>query len=430
MTYNGYTYDAEKLGNLKYTKSLSGKGFDGICTSSFSCDIHTEVEYYEVADTGQVITFNCQFQMPEFIVAERRVNGKVMTIVAYDRCKNLDIPFDYSAYSQFDDKGKAKWYLTSLVCMDIASQCGLNGGGYAGDAITRLCYNDFAGKTCRQILEDISKAECGYWYCSDDNELAFKPFTPAGRNEYELDLENSSKIKINGYKTIRGIVAEDELYGTVYSSGKDWKNSEKLSGRYLSTDVAQKVENKILSGGKEYIHYGWSCGQMITRYMYNLLDVILRPDGYGGMYKLPILSLTYTFGLQAVIAALSAETPDISFSEYSDLYSRQIAGTLKLDRSYGCVKLQRDGMKFVFKNENSDIEEYGFEIAEKGVTSYDGAVIDKTMPDSIVKLSDTCRRITYGGTTYQLDYEIDSEGNKTNIKFERLSADNDEESNE
>lgn len=375
------------------------------------------MEYPELSNGGQIVQFGCQFDMPRFIVSERIVNGKIMSITAYDCCKNLDVPFDYSSYTQFDENGKAKWYHATVIYNDIANQCGFSGeSGHVWTAASWLCYNDIAGKSCRQILEEAAKAECGFWYCGPTNLLTFQPFTPSG-TEHKICGENRSKIKLSGKKTITGIIAEDELYGTVFSSGTAWENTERLSGRYMTSEVARSVSDKILAEGS-YTHYGWSCEALAVDFMAQLLDRVVYTDGSGSEIKLPVLTAAYRFGAKMITASMSADTPDTSFTEYHDLYSRQIAGTLKLDRSYGCVRLNNDGMKFIYRNENSS-EEYGFTTDTGGMTTYSGVMNDGVMPSKIIKSGDNERTVMYGDTKYRLTWDKAEDGSKTNIRYEK-----------
>lgn len=78
--------------------------------------------------------------------------------------------------------------------------------------------------------------------------------------------------------------------------------------------------------------------------MYNLGDCVL----YDGK-NLPVLSADFLFTAAGKIASLSAPEADSSFSEYHDLYSRQIEERAKLGKSYGCFFVGADGAGFRLK---------------------------------------------------------------------------------
>ena len=45
----GTEYTADRLANIKLSRSLDGKGFNGVSTTCFSCDIYTETVFSEGA---------------------------------------------------------------------------------------------------------------------------------------------------------------------------------------------------------------------------------------------------------------------------------------------------------------------------------------------------------------------------------------------
>lgn len=323
MTVNQITYTADDLANIRLSRGIDGKGFYGIVTSEFSCDIYTDYPFFE----GTEITFD-GYLLPTFIITEQSFENNVNHVVAYDRCKNLDIPFDYSGYEQFDSTGAARWYPTTQIVSALAHQCGFSSGGYSG-RISQLCYLDFAEKSCRQILLELAKADGAIWSCSDENALTCVSFSPASSG-VEISENDRSDIKISGEKTILGIYAEDEVYGTEYSTGAAWRHTERFSGRYLSADIASQLAGQILSGGGSYTYYGWECSSVLTDMLFNIGDCI----SYDGKL-LPILNEDFSFTDLGIIGSFSAPAPDNSFSEYQDLYSRKIAGKLSLDKSYG-----------------------------------------------------------------------------------------------
>ena len=121
------TYSADCLANIRLRKSIDGKGFSGVSTAEFSCDIYTG-DYHAEGET--VVFSGCGLSV--FYAAECGYSGGVLSITAYDLCKNLDIPFDYSGYEQFNDDKTGKYYDTTMIVAAIANQCGFSEGGYSG----------------------------------------------------------------------------------------------------------------------------------------------------------------------------------------------------------------------------------------------------------------------------------------------------------
>lgn len=340
----GTEYGADRLANIKLSRSLSGKGFNGVSTACFSCDIYTDTVFSE----GASVVFD-GYWLPTFYIKEQSHANGVSHIECYDRCKNLDIPFDYSNYEQFEyiidsegnkivDERKARWYPTSQVLGDIVNQCGFTGSSPSASRIDFLCYQDFKGKSCRQILEMVSKIEVGWFCANSENQLIFMPFSP-DKLGFSIDENDRTEIQLRGTKTISGIVAEDEVYGGIYSSGAPWNHSERISGRRITADIAASMVSQILGGGGSYEYNGWECSAAIVSMPYNIGDCI----AYNGKV-LPILDISCDFTALGIITAMSAPAADTSFSEYQDLYSRQLDGTVKLDRVFGCSVATVGGM--------------------------------------------------------------------------------------
>lgn len=324
-------YTADKLANIRLSRGLEGKGFYGVSTSSFSCDIYTEYPLPESA----VIEFSGLMGY-EFTVAEQSHSGNAASITTYDCCKNLDLPFDYSGYTQFDEDGKTIWYAASLIIGGIAHQCGFKSAANVSARMAELCYNDFAGKSCRQILIDLSKVNVGFWYDSG-GVLNFRAFSPSVAGFSVADRDRA-EIRVLGKKTISGIFAEDEIYGKDYSTGSPWQNTERLSGRYLTAELVQQLTGQILGNGGSYDYFGWECPQILTYTVYSIGDCI----EYEGD-DLPVLNAEFEFTAMGIIANLSSPAPDNSFSEYRDLYSRKIEGKVAYDRVLGCTVTTQEG---------------------------------------------------------------------------------------
>ena len=338
----GTEYGADRLANIKLSRSLSGKGFNGVSTAYFSCDIYTDTVFSE----GASVVFD-GYLLPTFYIKEQSHSGGVSHIECYDRCKNLDIPFDYSNYEQFEggDESKAKWYPTSQIIGDIANQCSFTGSSPSVSRITSLCYLDFKGKSCRQILEMVSKIEVGWFCANSENQLIFIPFSP-DKSGFSIDENDRTEIQLRGTKTISGIVAEDEVYGGIYSSGAPWNHSERISGRRITADIAASMVSQILGDGGSYEYNGWECEAAIVSMPYGIGDCIAYDNRV-----LPILDISCDFTALGIIAAMSAPAADTSFSEYQDLYSRQLDGTVKLDRVFGCAVITQSGFGLVGSKE-------------------------------------------------------------------------------
>lgn len=377
-----------------------------------SCSVYT---YIDLPENTLLEFSKLTYLLPTFKVSRSERTGNVVSITAYDYVKNTDIPFDYSKYTQFDDNGAAKWYATGTILSDLAGQCGFSGYSANGLYISKLCYRDFAEKSCRQILEDLSKPEVGFWRASYGDVLELKVFskTPVA----SIEDDDRSEISYLGEKTITSIYAEDELNGTEYPSSSSWQNTERFSGRYLDSGGVQKIYS-ILLGGGSYLYRGWSCSNILLSALYKVGD-FLAID-----YKaLPVLSASYRFTAMGIVASMSAPAAENSFSEYQDAYSRAIAQNVHRERSYNGFFFGVNGLgirpalaESVSRSSDSPAE-YLYRADKTGAVTYDRYQLDGEMPVSIEKTGDTSRKINYGDASYLLSWDVDSSGKKTNITF-------------
>ena len=115
--------------------------------------------------------------------------------------------------------------------------------------------------------------------------------------------------------------------------------------------------------------------------------------------------------------SLSAPVVSECSSAYNNLLTRQINQRIAANKTYGNTLISgSSGLKFTDRDGNS----YGFNTASGGVTEYDGAMMDKTMPDNItvVKNTDTGAEVlfSYSGKKYRLTYDKNGDV-KSNIKL-------------
>ena len=321
----------------------------GVATSQLTFRVRLASASGAISEGAAVIFSGAGASLPTFYVTDVQKDGRIASVTAYDCCKNLDIPFDYSNYDQWDSSGQTgsknvKWYNTSQVLGDLTQQCGFVSASLSM-RVTSLCWNDFAGKTCRQILEDLSVAECGFFYCDSSNQLAIRTIqTPYGT---AISEANRTEIKVTGTKSITGIYAEDEAYGTVSITGtSDWRHTEIVSGRYMNSTVAAAVAAQILGAGTAgtYSYHGWELGQAVVGSVQALGDGV----AYDGKV-LMMYSQRYRFGA-VITGSFGAEKPDNSYSEYNSLYEREIADRVRIGSLFGCGMIDKSGFSLIGQN--------------------------------------------------------------------------------
>lgn len=113
-----------------------------------------------------------------------------------EACNNFS-PEDKNNTSAFFSEDKD--YPVSAVISALASQCGFGGAVNFETAVEIIPYKYLAGKTCRSVLELLSQAACGTWFCNNINQLEFKSFGTV--TDYcTLDDNNCSEFRRGSVK--------------------------------------------------------------------------------------------------------------------------------------------------------------------------------------------------------------------------------------
>lgn len=306
------------LSDITLQRSIGDKGFRGIATSTLTFRMYSE---FDVISTGDSVVFSeCTVPME---VTTATKDGNIYSVTACDKCKNLDIPFDYSGYSPGA-------YPTATVCGAVASQCGFLGASISG-RVTSIGYLDMKDKTCRQILEDISVANCGFWYAAESGNLAFRTFS-ASSGSLVIPASDRTEVNHGTEKYITGIYSEDTTYNKIYTNNAAWTQTEIISGRYMTQANAQAVLAQIAG----YTYKGWDVTAAV-----NGIDDLGTAYSYG-----MVLRQSYRFGAQ-IIVQMGADSPDVSYSSYMPLIQRQVNERVKLGERYGCTKSDQNGLNIV-----------------------------------------------------------------------------------
>ena len=97
-----------------------------------------------------------------------------------------------------------------------------------------LYYNEFVGKSCRQIFEEASKVG-GIWYAAQGS-IVFSPFNASGSSFTPPAETDRTDIKYLGSKIISRAFVTDSYHNAVYEYGNTsaaWYSTVTVSGAYL-----------------------------------------------------------------------------------------------------------------------------------------------------------------------------------------------------
>ena len=398
------------ISSISISKSLSGIGNGGIVTQQISAAVYADYSFL-AGDSVVVVGFD---GLPKFYIDGESRTEDTVNITAYDRCRKLSQPFDYSSLKDGDkvDENGDPIFLdisASGLAEKIAAQCGFEGTVNTGDILIGTVSSDvYKGAACNSILENFASASGCFVCCGNDDTLRFQRI---GSGYSSASAAEHSAVIVYPQKSFsRLIVSGDKSEFYDFGSGSA-ENIMEISNSLITQSVASALASRLFENGS-FVYQPVSLNAVISGNIDPYGSVIVGDESY------TVTNISINLCADGAVASLSAPVVSECSSAYNNLLTRQINQRISANKVYGNTQISGSGgLEFVADDDTA----YGFSTSSGGVTEYDGAMMDKTMPDKIEKISDTERRITYGGKVYVLKYK--SENNKkTDITFTEEAA--------
>lgn len=401
------------ISSITISKSLSGIGIGGIVTQQLSASVYADYSFL-AGDSVIVVGFD---GLPKFYIDGENRTEDTVNITAYDRCRKLSQPFDYTSLKDGDkvDENGEPVYIdiaASGLAEKIAAQCGFSGASNTGDILIGTVSSDvYKGAACNSILENFASASGCFVCCGTDDTLRFQRIG-SGYSSVSA-IQNSAVIVYPEKSFSRLIVSGDKSEFYDFGSGSA-ENIMEISNSLITQSVASALASRLFENGS-FVYQPVSLNAIISGNIDPYGSVIVGDKSY------KVTNISINLCADGAVASLSAPVISESSSAYNNLLTRQINQRIAANKTYGNTLISGSGgLEFV----DSGGEAYGFKTSSGGVTEYDGAMMDKMMPDKIEKITNSSgqaeRRITYGGKTYSLTYDDDGT-QKTNIKLTEVT---------
>ena len=386
----GNTYTGEYLADVTISKAVDGIGTSGISTSQLSGKVLTSYRFPQGSSVK--VTYK-GWEFPTYYIDNPEYDGTAMSFTAYDRCKDLDIPFDCTNYPQYAPKQKgdddtatgssgssgsgsstttgtssgstssgsstgsdgstvvsqtttktvkpeAK-YLASQIVQHISALVGFSKCNYTPQTLY-LTNSELKDKSCREILQTITEADCGVAYCGNDNSLRFVSATGSGSGA-SVKSGEYSKIIEKSQKTYTRFLIEDSKNNKYYDYGSgDYSHCLMLSGSLLSQNVAQQIASKLLASssnsGLNYLAFSIDSAEISSNL--EIFGQIFIPNSET---KYICRNITISFTATSAIASLSSPQRSESKSEYYNWLKRANNGKVKLNTTYNTFFINKNG---------------------------------------------------------------------------------------
>lgn len=415
----------EKHSALKIRESADGFGISGVCTSELTFTVPYEEyllhvpfanadvkiyagEDYKIAAAYYISTRSRKGGTVSFKCFDRMVFTNQTVVIAENNFKNDMI-------DAFDLLG------------NISSQCGFESYGVIG--ITELAdisvpREKVEGRSCYECLQLLSAAWCGFFKVSREDKLVFVPFGKVvSALPDDVNLIGHTAVSEGNIKgpITQVIMSNGKDIFTAGGDGSDVFNTLKISSDLASADLAGKIFERV----KGYTYQAWDCskiayGNLVLADIIGITVEIPFKDGITRVAN--YLEKTFTaYGI--FLSCGSNEVTENEF-DYIGKLSREIANKISDGEEFGNrTMLNRyQGYVHLEEKENSGkraISEppkrYGYAPAtHEGVVKFDGAMVDKALPEITVKEDLSGFSTAYGDTV--IDYELDWDGDNVTLK--------------
>lgn len=395
---------------------MDGYGISGIITPQLSFSVPA-CEYDDTSGlfpAGAQVILTCSngIDIPRFYISSRSYSGAKLNFTCYDRSYTTDREIAIPDDMYDSDENIEISYLLNMV-MAMCGYIGYSdGSGIIGNVITKAKKSDISGKTCRNILDDLSRACCGVWLLQNDTgtgdvrgTLTLIPVDSGFGAVFTA--EKYADVYVGGKKSFSKIVVSNgsDSYA-VGSSGSTFGTLE-IETPYASAALAGALYGRL----KDYTYTAWNCNKMLTA------SFIPSPSSlitFGDKTDMCVNSCTASLTSTGIYAAVSRNAVSEDEMDYHNRTERELIMRYRLGALMGNTRITNNGVQLVVNDKvNNKTKDYGFKMDASGVAEFAGAMVSKMLPTGkFIETSDgECFRANYNGKLYDYSYTEDSDGN-------------------
>ena len=402
--------------NVQISYQADDYGISGVMSQQLTFDV-PQTDTTQLYNYGAAVTFTYannygSVDFPTFYIYSRKSGS----YTCYDAAMFLEIECSLTEDDAITtDSNGDKYFATTNVINNIIGVSGVSGidvGSIISGYITLMPKDEVVGKTCRDILSSLAESACGCFYVAADNTIKFIQF---GGSSYSAFAPTYySTVQYGLTKSFSNIVITNGSKQYIYgSSSADAYRVLKIDSIYASSELA----GAVITAVQDKSYQAWS-------------STVLVQSVYAGPFSVVTINgtqLIANYGRLKFSAGCIAElgANSVIESEYTNRIDRTLKTRVKIGETNGNTEMDRDGIKYVYTNENSDgsttTEKYGMNVEKGGITTYDGIMMSAS-PKSIQKVSDN--EVLYIYDNYSIRVTADGTGDtRTNPTYEVIYND-------
>ena len=380
LIIGGREFSPDLISSISISKSLSGIGIGGIVTQQLSASVYADFSFL-AGESVVVVGFD---GLPKFYIDGENRTEDTVNITAYDRCRKLSQPFDYSSLKdgdKVDENGEPVFLDISAsgLAEKIAAQCGFSGASNTGDILIGNVSSDvYKGSACNSLLENLAFASGCFVCCGTDDTLRFQRI---GSGYSSASAAEHSAVIVYPQKSYsRLIVSGDKSEFYDFGSGSA-ENIMEISNSLITQSVASTLASRLLEGGA-FVYQPVSLNAVISGNIDPYGSVIVGEESY------KVTNISINLCADGAVASLSSPVVSESSSAYNNLLTRQINQRIAANKIYGNTQISGSGgLEFV----DSGGDTYGFNTSSGGVTEFSGAMLSAVQP--VGKIEDTADNV-------------------------------------
>jgi len=234
----------------------------------------------------------------------------------------------YTAQMTALDAQLNKKVSSSDIVNVIAQKMNLTPGGFSGDVTAKTDINSIPGTSCSDWLQRISEANCGFFYITNDDSLAFCRF---------FGVTDTVRVKDDAYTLpdIGETVTADGyvIYG---DSGQVWDRSAgadyilQINGGSLADKNTPELLGDLLDANEPTYTYGSIEKALLTNFPY------CNSSWSGCNGDLRINNISAVISSFGILASLSANQSTVGeIGEFMGIQSRRLEAALKNGEKLG-----------------------------------------------------------------------------------------------
>lgn len=352
LTVGDIVFTGKEISSVSAGFSSSDMGMSGISTFSLNAScLLTSFSRAAAANltVGTPVIFSAEGfgGFPPLYLGSVNISYATMSVTAYDKTFDIDMTFDAEQFPEYstnpqdvDANGNPKkiLYPATQVLNACTGQAGI--GSCTVPGLPALYRSEFAGKTIRQILTDMSQVGVGV-FCMVNGSVNFVQFASQGPGSIGVLPGDSSEVYSLGNKSIMHAFITDSVYSQTYeygNSSQPGSGTVSLTGAYfIGEDICDGAASRLMANQ----YKGWKCDSAI------ISSCPTYGAAFGGGY---VYECSINFGATEIVASLGAPAPPMGKGDFRDRVELAIAEKIQANETYGSTSIDlNNGLTIMYE---------------------------------------------------------------------------------